>query len=70
MVTSGPDPNVWPGPSDRPSDQPKYHRENALHEVDANANVIGDLKKIILPEEVIATKPRSLFSLPFRRKAS
>jgi pilus assembly protein CpaE len=41
-----------------------------LHEVDANANVIGDLKKIILPEEVIATKQRSLFSLPFRRKAS
>src|SRR4051794_22886366 len=42
-----------------------------LQEIDPNANVVNDLKKIILPEEVMATKPqRSLFSLPFRRKAS
>jgi pilus assembly protein CpaE len=42
-----------------------------LQEIDPNANVVNDLKKIILPEEVIATKQqRSLFSLSFRRKAS
>lgn len=41
-----------------------------LHAIEPNANVIGDLKKIILPEEVVATKQRSMFSLPFRRKAS
>ena len=41
-----------------------------LAAVDPNANVVGDLKKIILPEEVIATKQRSRFSLPFLRKAS
>jgi pilus assembly protein CpaE len=36
-----------------------------LQEVDANANVINDLKRIILPEEAeVATKKRSLFSLP------
>jgi pilus assembly protein CpaE len=41
-----------------------------LHEIDPAANVITDLKKIVLPEEVIAPKQRSMFSLPFRRKAS
>jgi pilus assembly protein CpaE len=41
-----------------------------LQEVDPDANVVSDLKKIILPEEVIATKQRTRFSLPFRRKAS
>jgi len=43
-----------------------------LHEIDPSANVIADLKKVILPEEVIASKnkARSLFSLGFRRKAS
>jgi pilus assembly protein CpaE len=41
-----------------------------LQDIDPNANVVNDLKKIILPEEVMATKQRSLFSLPFRRKAS
>jgi pilus assembly protein CpaE len=44
-----------------------------LHEIDPNANVVKDLKKIILPEETIAAsrKSRSLFSLPgFLRKAS
>jgi pilus assembly protein CpaE len=44
-----------------------------LHEIDPNANVIADLKKIILPEEVIgARKARSLFSLGrgLLRKAS
>jgi pilus assembly protein CpaE len=42
-----------------------------LAAVDPNANVVSDLKKIILPEEVIASRQqRSLFSLPFRRKAS
>jgi pilus assembly protein CpaE len=41
-----------------------------LQEIDPNANVVNDLKKIILPEEVMATKQRSLFSLSFRRKAS
>ena len=36
-----------------------------LHEIDANANVVNDLKRIILPEEVIATekKSRSLISI-------
>jgi pilus assembly protein CpaE len=36
-----------------------------LHEIDPNANVIQDLKKIILPEEVVATpqKTRSLFGI-------
>ena len=36
-----------------------------LHEIDANANVVNDLKRIILPEEVIATekKSRSLMSI-------
>lgn len=35
-----------------------------LHEIDPNANVINDLKKIILPEEAVATgvKSKSLFS--------
>jgi pilus assembly protein CpaE len=45
-----------------------------LHEIDPNANVITDLKKIILPEEVIPAgkKSRSLFSLGkgLLRKAS
>jgi pilus assembly protein CpaE len=36
-----------------------------LQEIDPNANVINDLKKIILPEEMeVAAKKRSLFSLP------
>ena len=36
-----------------------------LHEIDPNANVVNDLKKIILPEEAVATpeKSRSLFSM-------
>jgi pilus assembly protein CpaE len=36
-----------------------------LHDIDANANVIADLKRIILPEEVVAAVPkrRSLFGL-------
>ena len=45
-----------------------------LQEIDPDANVINDLKKIILPEEVIATaqKSRSLFSFGkgLLRKAS
>jgi pilus assembly protein CpaE len=45
-----------------------------LQEIDPDANVINDLKKIILPEEVLATaqKSRSLFSLGkgLLRKAS
>jgi pilus assembly protein CpaE len=42
-----------------------------LQEIDPKANVVNDLKKIILPEEVIATtKQRSLFPLNFLRKAS
>jgi pilus assembly protein CpaE len=44
-----------------------------LHEIDANANVINDLKKIILPDEMIgARKSRSLFSFGrgLLRKAS
>lgn len=41
-----------------------------LQAVDAGANVIHDLKRIILPEEAApAQKKKSLFSLPFRRKA-
>ncbi|MGE0499725.1 MAG: CpaE family protein [Rhizobiaceae bacterium] len=44
-----------------------------LHEIDPNANVIADLKRIILPEEVGAARPkrRSLFGLGggFMRKA-
>ncbi len=42
-----------------------------LAEIDADANVINDLKKIILPEEVIVTeKKKSLFRMPaLRRKA-
>ncbi|MGD9915913.1 MAG: CpaE family protein [Rhizobiaceae bacterium] len=40
-----------------------------LHEIDANANVIADLKRVILPEEVAAApQRRSLFG--FRRKSS
>ncbi|NGO51430.1 AAA family ATPase [Allomesorhizobium camelthorni] len=36
-----------------------------LHEIDPNANVVNDLKRIILPEEavVVAKKSRSLFGL-------
>ena len=36
-----------------------------LHEIDPNANVINDLKKIILPEEAVQprTKSRSLFGM-------
>jgi len=36
-----------------------------LHEIDPNANVINDLKKIILPEEAvpIRAKSRSLFGM-------
>jgi pilus assembly protein CpaE len=36
-----------------------------LHEIDPNANVVNDLKKIILPEEAVATpeKSRSLFGI-------
>ena len=45
-----------------------------LQEIDPEANVINDLKKIILPEEVIATsqKSRSLFGFgkSLLRKAS
>lgn len=42
-----------------------------LADIDAEANVINDLRKIILPEEVIVSeKKKSLFSLPrLRRKA-
>jgi pilus assembly protein CpaE len=36
-----------------------------LHEIDPNANVVNDLKRIILPEEAVAVakKSRSLFGL-------
>jgi pilus assembly protein CpaE len=36
-----------------------------LHEIDPNANVVNDLKKIVLPEEFVAApqKSRSLFAL-------
>ncbi|RUY35652.1 response regulator receiver protein, partial [Mesorhizobium sp. M7A.F.Ca.US.001.04.1.1] len=36
-----------------------------LHEIDPNANVVNDLKKIILPEEAVPTraKSRSLFGM-------
>jgi pilus assembly protein CpaE len=44
-----------------------------LHEIDPNANVVNDLKRIILPEEAVAPakKQRSLFGLGkgFLRKA-
>ncbi|KQZ78183.1 response regulator receiver protein [Mesorhizobium sp. Root157] len=45
-----------------------------LHEIDPNANVIQDLKKIVLPDEVVAAprKARSLFGIGkglLRRKA-
>src|SRR6185312_5995695 len=43
-----------------------------LHALDPEANVLQDLKRIILPEEAeVATKTRSFFSLPgrLRRKA-
>ena len=40
-----------------------------LQAIDANANVVQDLKRIILPEEAAAQKRRSLFGLPLRRKA-
>ena len=40
-----------------------------LHEIDPNANVIADLKRVILPEEVAAApQRRSLFG--FRRKSA
>ena len=45
-----------------------------LHEIDPEANVVNDLKKIILPEEAVATtqKSRSLFGFgkSLLRKAS
>ncbi|TJV05623.1 MAG: response regulator receiver protein, partial [Mesorhizobium sp.] len=36
-----------------------------LHEIDPNANVVNDLKRIILPEEAVAigAKSKSLFGL-------
>ncbi|TIU60240.1 MAG: response regulator receiver protein, partial [Mesorhizobium sp.] len=36
-----------------------------LHDIDPNANVVNDLKKIILPEEAVTTtaKSKSLFGL-------
>jgi len=36
-----------------------------LHDIDPNANVVNDLKKIILPEEAVATtaKSKSLFGI-------
>jgi pilus assembly protein CpaE len=36
-----------------------------LHEIDPNANVVNDLKRIILPEEAVAAakKSRSLFGI-------
>jgi pilus assembly protein CpaE len=36
-----------------------------LHEIDPNANVVNDLKRIILPEEAVAApkKSRSLYEL-------
>jgi len=35
-----------------------------LHEVDPNANVVNDLKRIILPEEAVAVaKKRSLLDM-------
>ena len=45
-----------------------------LHAIDPNANVVNDLKKIILPEEAVQTtvKSKSLFGLGkglLRRKA-
>jgi pilus assembly protein CpaE len=40
-----------------------------LQMIDAQANVIQDLKRIILPEEAAARKKKPLFNLPFMRKA-
>ena len=40
-----------------------------LQAIDPQANVIQDLKRIILPEEAAAPKQKSLFGLPFLRKA-
>jgi len=40
-----------------------------LQKIDAQANVIQDLKRIILPEEANAARKKSLFGLPFLRKA-
>jgi pilus assembly protein CpaE len=40
-----------------------------LHEIDPDANVVQDLKRIILPEEAeVATKKRAFFSLPIGLK--
>ncbi len=39
-----------------------------LHEIDADANVVRDLKRIVLPEEAAAAKPRFGLSL-FRKRA-
>ncbi|MEO3387517.1 response regulator [Mesorhizobium sp. CAU 1741] len=40
-----------------------------LQAIDANANVVNDLKRIILPEEAASPKKKSLFGLPFMRKS-
>ncbi len=40
-----------------------------LQAIDANANVVNDLKRIILPEEAPSVKKKSLFGLPFGRKS-
>lgn len=40
-----------------------------LQAIDANANVVNDLKRIILPEEAPSAKKKSLFGLPFGRKS-
>lgn len=40
-----------------------------LQVIDAQANVIQDLKRIILPEEAAARKKKPLLNLPFMRKA-
>ncbi len=40
-----------------------------LHEIDPNANVITDLKRIILPEEIAAAQPRKSSLFGFMRKA-
>ncbi|TIP83591.1 MAG: response regulator receiver protein, partial [Mesorhizobium sp.] len=36
-----------------------------LHEIDPNANVVNDLRRIVLPDEIVAEtrKKRSLFGL-------
>jgi pilus assembly protein CpaE len=40
-----------------------------LHDIDEGANVLQDLKRIILPEEAeVAARKRSFFSLPFGLK--